>query len=643
MKANGIVLLLVSSILLTAASAIITHFAIRDSQYRMAWAFETFKAVDRSRTVLELLKDAEISQQEYLLTGDNRYREQFDSLEQYFHAFSDSLQTPYAGMNDETQLLAQGIVQQGKEALAALRQDISRTPGTNLTQAQDRLTKPGIAQQDKTRIAQQALTRHEIGLLTTRLDTLMNRAQAHNIIRYISFVIIILISVLALGAIIRYSRQNKMLVAELSRGNFTLAKKVEERTQELKRQSDVTEELNEELRLNMEELSSFYEALQVRNAKAEDALHEIQDLYHHAACGYHSISHDGLILRMNQTELNWLGYTADEVLGKMKITEMLIPEDHMSYIDDFQLFKDQGFIRNKEHTFLRKDRTTFSGLLSSTALYDSDGEYRMSRGTVVDITERKKAELKLIELNNNLKHVNEEKDNFLSVAAHDLKSPVNNMLGLLNVLTMGQSNLTPDQEAIIGRMRKVGASMQTLITNLLDITRIEQGLNVLNPEEVQLSPLLRQCAQSFHDHAHSKGIKLQLADSTADARIITDASALQRILENLLSNAIKFSPADKVVTIRLMHEDNSVSISVIDQGPGISTEDMGKLFRKFQKLAARPTNGESSTGLGLSIVKELVQAMNGKISVNSKPGIGTTFTVELPLLLSKKPREVVPV
>src|SRR5262249_34073243 len=149
-----------------------------------------------------------------------------------------------------------------------------------------------------------------------------------------------------------------------------------------------------------------------------------KDLYDNAPSGHHSLSADGTIVRINQTELNWLGYTREELVGK-KVTEILVPEDHEKYRKNFATFYQQGFIRDLEHTFRRKDGSTFQVLLNATAMYDDNGNYVMSRAIVTDITERKKIEQKLIETNERLVTLNDEKNHFLGVTIHDLKSPLN--------------------------------------------------------------------------------------------------------------------------------------------------------------------------------------------------------------------------
>jgi signal transduction histidine kinase len=173
--------------------------------------------------------------------------------------------------------------------------------------------------------------------------------------------------------------------------------------------------------------------------------------------------------------------------------------------------------------------------------------------------------------------------------------------------------------------------MQTLVVNLLDLNRIEQGFGVVSAENVKLSPLLDRLVQTFHDQAQKKNIQLTLENHQSEKIVRTDPLMLSRILENLISNAIKFSPQNKDIFVRVIYNQTHFKIEVQDQGPGISAEERPRLFKKFQRLSNRPTGGENSTGLGLSITLELVTALNGRISVESDGSMGSKFIVELPV------------
>lgn len=645
MKTTSIVVLLASSVLLTGISAVITRYAVQDSRDRVNWVFHTYEVINRASDILSTLKNIESNQRRYMLTGSVGPLKDIEAGHRTLLQLIDSLQHKVADNPQQTWLLKKKLVPAITRKLdhiytvSTIYKHSTKNDALFLKEQNEEK-----ALTDSIETWQALFIEHEKNLLTDRLLQVATTHKRQNVIRYTSFSLIALASVLALITILQKEKKNTQLISAMNNVNETLEKKVKQRTYELQKQFNVTEELNEELQQNMEELESFYEALQIRNIKAEDALAEVQDLYNNAPCGYHSLAPDGTILRMNETELNWLGYTSEEVLGKMHVTAILVPDEHQSYYNDFNSFKEHGFIHNKEHTFLRKDGSTFPILLNATAIYDEQGEYVMSRGTVIDISERKEAEEQLREFNKKLMHFNEEKNNFLAVAAHDLKSPINNIIGLTSLINMSKQDLPGDIQEYIRHIQRSCSNMQSLIINLLDINKIEQGSMELKPELINISSFMRQHIHGFREHSTAKNITLTLEDHQAvNTFITTDLSALQRILDNLLSNAIKFSPKNKNVTLRVQQDLAMLRIEVEDQGPGIPPEEIGLLFRKFKRLSARPTDGESSTGLGLSIVKQLVQVLKGKISVESKVGKGTTFVVELPLIYIESDRVPQPV
>ncbi|HEY3401865.1 MAG TPA: CHASE3 domain-containing protein [Ohtaekwangia sp.] len=632
MKPDRISVLLTASIALTVVSAVITHYAIEQSRDRVEWVLHTHLVIGQSTNLLSVLKDAESSQRGYILSADSTYLQPYREAEQRIPLILDSLQVLVSDNSQQSALLKEKIIPIANRRIARMREVLKLYDDEGLISARMGLkTNEGKKLMDELRETLNAFGSTETLLLNERLREVARTHKQQNMIRFVSFSIIGIVSALALIALQRAQRQNEELLTQLQAANRNLEEKVQERTLELERKNELNEKLNHDLRENFEELESFYEILQHRFERTQEVAHEILDLYNNPLCGYHSLNADGIIIRMNKTELDWLGYTAEEVLNKMHVTQILVESDHQSYLDGFPSFKKQGFVKNKEHTFKRKDGSTFQVLLNSTAIYDRHGNFVMSRGTLIDITDRKIIEQKLLTLNQNLLHLNEEKNNFLAIAAHDLRSPINGILGLINLIKYSGHNLTDEQRSYCDHIQQSCSNMQTLITNLLDINRIEKGLNSIKAESVNIRSLIENNMLSFKEIALQKDILIHVEDLTSAENVHTDPVALTRILDNLVSNAIKFSPKGKTVGLKISNTSAHLRIDVTDQGPGIAPDEHEKLFRKFQKLSARPTNGESSTGLGLSIVKELTEALGGRISVTSEPNQGSTFTLILPI------------
>jgi signal transduction histidine kinase len=240
----------------------------------------------------------------------------------------------------------------------------------------------------------------------------------------------------------------------------------------------------------------------------------------------------------------------------------------------------------------------------------------------------------LASANERLVHLNNEKNEFLGIAAHDLKNPLTVILGCAEMAEM-----THDQAQVhkyLGNIAGSANRMRDLITNLLDVNAIEQGKFTSNLEPCDMAALLTRSVENNQLSANRKSIEIRVGVSEGLWAKADPAATLQ-ILDNLISNALKYSPPNTTVHVHTLPETDYVIVSVRDEGPGISEADQKKLFQKFTRLSARPTGGESSTGLGLAIVKRLAEAMSGTIQCYSAPGTGSNFTLRLPVSSPQPP------
>lgn len=230
--------------------------------------------------------------------------------------------------------------------------------------------------------------------------------------------------------------------------------------------------------------------------------------------------------------------------------------------------------------------------------------------------------------NDELRTLNTEKNNLISIVAHDLKSPLNQIKGLVNLIQTDE-NLQGESATCLSMIESSANRLSAMIAKILDIEAIESRQLNLVMESTDLSDLLRGLITRFEVDADQKQIQLHPTIPNSIS-IEIDKNYLTQILENLLSNAIKFSPANKSIFIKLVEQENDVVIEIKDEGPGLTEEDKKKLFSKYQKLSAKPTGNESSTGLGLSIVKKFVESMKGQIWCESEAGKGASFLVKFP-------------
>jgi signal transduction histidine kinase len=238
--------------------------------------------------------------------------------------------------------------------------------------------------------------------------------------------------------------------------------------------------------------------------------------------------------------------------------------------------------------------------------------------------------VELAQANESLRKINELKTELLSIAAHDLRNPLNAIKGLADVIRQEVN----DQKSVIESSDLIYRSSQRmlhLISELLQTAAIESGKLTLNYKKVNVNDLAELVTLSNKQYANQKGQNLiLLKEQNVDCTVNADEGRLREAMDNLVSNAIKYSPLQKSIWITVKRIDNVVRFEVRDEGPGLTEDDRKKLFGKFQRLSARPTGDESSTGLGLSITKNLVEMQGGHIWAESEVGKGSVFIIEFP-------------
>ncbi len=234
------------------------------------------------------------------------------------------------------------------------------------------------------------------------------------------------------------------------------------------------------------------------------------------------------------------------------------------------------------------------------------------------------AERKLVELN-------QLKNKFLGIAAHDLRNPITSIKGFSELLLNEDIGaLTEEQKEFITIIYDTCHDMLTLLNDLLDISVIESGKLELRLKAGPLKQLIEERIRINEIIAGKKGIMIHARLSEVPEAIF-DSDRIGQAVDNLVSNAIKFSsPGSKIIVI-LDRKGNAAKVSIQDEGPGISSEDQSRLFGEFQKLGNQPTGGEKSTGLGLAIVKKIIEAHGGSVGIESQIGKGSTFSFTIPL------------
>jgi two-component system, sensor histidine kinase and response regulator len=248
-----------------------------------------------------------------------------------------------------------------------------------------------------------------------------------------------------------------------------------------------------------------------------------------------------------------------------------------------------------------------------------------------ELISRVRTQLALKTARDQLKQLAEDKDELLGILAHDLK----NFLGGISMsadLMSGQIKMFNDERLtqLTDNMVRSSALAMAFVKEFLANSATDHGI-ALKPAAVNLTEIAAAAVGQYQEAARRKKIKIQ-TDFPAEAiLVLADIFALDQVLDNLISNALKFSPPDKQIFVSVRPAANRAECVIRDEGPGFTADDKEKMFRRYARLSARPTGGEPSTGLGLSIVRKLVQAMDGELSCESVPGNGAAFTVRLPL------------
>lgn len=377
-------------------------------------------------------------------------------------------------------------------------------------------------------------------------------------------------------------------------------------------------------RRNLEnELRSLNADLERRVAeRTKEAL----DLYHNAPCGYHSVGSDGIVLQINDTELSWLGYTRDEVEGKMHFAQLLMAEDALQFISVFGDFVAHRDLTHAEWNMRRRDGTPIPVLVQVRAVRDSNGKFIKTQSMAVDFSERRQLEARLRAAKEEAEAADRAKTIFLANISHELRTPLNAVLGFSQLMLRDPQLSERSRQHVLAVARN-GEHLVELIGDVLEMARIESGKVELRMAPFDCHALVDDVRGMFEERARLKGLNFQIKMGQGPCHhLIGDATKIRQVLVNLLGNAIKFTRSGTVTWemngSQLPDGQLRINGAVEDTGPGMNPEEMTHLFEAFyQTQSGRDTEG--GTGLGLRISRQFLRLMNGDISISSQPGIGT--------------------
>lgn len=273
----------------------------------------------------------------------------------------------------------------------------------------------------------------------------------------------------------------------------------------------------------------------------------------------------------------------------------------------------------------------FGGRILCLGAQDSQ-ETAMLRNTLVETNQELAASTRELQRSNaRLETINAQKNRFLGMAAHDLRTPISHVIYSADLLRDEAANLNPEQTEALSVIDQAGKSMLRILDDLLDIAIIEAGRFSLNLAPGDLAAAIRAVAQRLTPLAAAKNMRLLYSLPADLPELAFDAVRMEQLLTNLISNAIKYAPAGTTVRIAGACGEGHVAISVADQGGGVALEDRERIFEPFGRGQARPTGDEKSIGLGLCIARTIARGHGGDLVVDSQPGQGAVFLCTLPL------------
>lgn len=344
-----------------------------------------------------------------------------------------------------------------------------------------------------------------------------------------------------------------------------------------------------------------------------------------------TIDATGIVHSINSTVEDMFGYSESELIGSNVSLLMGEPyrDMHDSYISNYLTSGQTKVIgKSRELEALRKNGEVFEIELFVHDI-GVDYEHRFL-GIIRDISERK--------------HMDRVKSEFVSTVSHELRTPLTSIKGALGMINSGILGQLPDKAKRMVELAHNNTERLILLVNdLLDMEKIQAGKMNLQMAKINLTDLVKESIAMNQTYASNLKVKLALDNSPPDYFIAADPSRMSQVMANLISNAAKYSPADDVVRINIVAEDDFIKVSVTDNGRGIPTEYHSKIFQKFSQLDASDSRQKGGTGLGLNITKAIVEHHGGRIDFFSEVNCGATFYFTLPAWQPKQPEEALPV
>ncbi len=366
------------------------------------------------------------------------------------------------------------------------------------------------------------------------------------------------------------------------------------------------------------------------NAVSQDAL--VQLILDHVDAAITVYDAQGKLISANK---------GAERLSGFSLAELQRPETWQHIIPGTDLFRVAEIVTSRRiadfpivnvNPWVHKDGTKRLLRWSNVALPDPLGNITMIVCIGFDITEQRQTEIKLIKAKNEAETANRAKSEFLANMSHELRTPLNAILGFSEIIRDRQFGPDINRYAeYAAHIHDSGEWLLSLISDILDMAKLEAGKMQLVEEVTDLGQIVNGCLRMVSVRAQEGGVALVPKFPREPVRLLADQKCVKQILLNLLSNAIKFTPSGGRIELEVTNpRQDGVRLVVSDTGIGIPAANMRELFQPFHQVESTLTRGRSGTGLGLAITKRLTELHGGTIDVESRPGTGTIVTVALP-------------
>lgn len=348
-------------------------------------------------------------------------------------------------------------------------------------------------------------------------------------------------------------------------------------------------------------------------------------------------SSQGALTWLNRQWFDYTGADAEASLGT-GWTQSVHAEDRDAMLEAWQRCVGESTPYQAEYRLRRRDGAYrwFLCRALPVGLLDDQGEQWF--GTNTDIEEQKQTEASLRAATQESERLNRLKDEFLATVSHELRTPLQSVLGWARLLKTGHVDAERQRKALDTIERNAKAQSQ-LIEDILDVSRIITGKARIRAEPVQLAQVLQAACDTIHPAARAKGVALHVDVSPELGTLVGDADRLQQVAWNLLSNAVKFTPSGGHVEVTASRTASSVSVIVEDDGQGIPDGFLPHVFERFRQADPGPARAHGGLGVGLAIVRHIVELHGGTVRVSTRGiGKGSRFVVELPLQHASTPR-----